>query len=165
MRYEDADDKLTEVFLDVLEERFPSYQHLNFKLVYDLKRRKVGGKLVLASIELASPKIKYFSTDDHAIEGYDYVIFVDKKAWDMASDKDRTRIISHELRHVFVDERDRPKIVAHEIEDFYAELKLNADDPEWGLKLVTLVTDVYDQEKEEEEEKKLQKKGKRSSGE
>lgn len=148
LRYEDADDSLVEVFLNVMEERFPQYQYLNFKLVYDLKKRIKGGKVVLANIELASAKIKYFSQDDKALEGYDYVIFVDKKAWDLANDKDKKRLISHELRHVFVDEKDNPKLIGHEIEDFYHELKLNEDDPEWGRKLGRLVTDVYEQEKD-----------------
>lgn len=148
LRYEDADDSLVGVFLDVMEERFPQYQYLNFKLVYDLKKRIKGGKIVLANIELANAKIKYFSQDDKALEGYDYVIFVDKKAWGLAGDKDKKRLISHELRHVFIDEKDNPKLIGHEIEDFYHELKLNEDDPEWGRKLGRLVTDVYEQEKD-----------------
>jgi len=52
------------------------------------------------------------------------------------------------MRHVFVDEKDKAKLVGHEIEDFYQEIELNKDDPEWGRKLVRLMTDVYDQEKE-----------------
>jgi hypothetical protein len=154
LRYEDADESLVSVFLDIMEERFPQYQYLNFKLVYDLKKRISGGKIVLANIELASPKIKYFSQDDKAAEGYDYVLFVDKKAWELSSEQDRKRLISHELRHVFIDEKDNPKIIGHEIEDFYAEIRLNEDDPEWGRKLSRLVADVYDQEKDMAKEKK-----------
>jgi len=149
MRYEDADENLVKVFLDVMEERFPQYQYLNFKLVYDLKKRIKGGKLTLASIELASPKIKYFSQDEKAAEGYDFILFVDHKAWALANEVDKKRLISHELRHVVVDEKGNPKIVGHEIEDFYEEIRLNADDAEWGRKLVRLTADVYDQEKEE----------------
>ena len=62
-RYLDCDDELVEVFLDTVEERFPSLVNLNFKLVFDLKKRIKQGKICLASIELASPKIKYFSKD------------------------------------------------------------------------------------------------------
>lgn len=154
IRYEEADENLVSVFLDVMEERFPQYQYLNFKLVYDLKKRIKGGKIVLANIELASAKIKFFSQDDKAAEGYDYILFVDKCAWLNASDKDKKRLISHELRHVFIDEKDNPKLIGHEIEDFYMELKLNEDDPEWGRKLTRLVTDIYEQEAEISKEKK-----------
>ena len=148
MRYVEADESLVSIFSKVLENRFAQYSYLNFKLVYDLVKRKKKGNLVLASIELASPKIKFLSQDKKAEEGYDYVLFVDKRAWELASDKDRERLISHELRHVFIDELGRPKIVGHELEDFYAELELNRDDPEWGRKLSVLVMDVYEQEKE-----------------
>lgn len=156
-RYEEADDSLVEVFLNVMEERFPQYQFLKFKLVYDMKKRVKGGKVVLASIELASPKIKFFSQDEKAADGYDYILFVDQNAWKLSSDKDKVRLISHELRHVFVDEYGKPKLVGHEIEDFYQEIKLNADDPEWGRKLVSLITDVYDQEKEAAKDKKKER--------
>lgn len=154
MRYEEADDSLINVFSSVLESRFPQYSYLNFKLVYDLKRRTKNGNLILANIELASPKIKFFSQDKKAEEGYDYVLFIDKCAWELASDKDKHRLISHELRHVFIDELGRPKIVGHELEDFYAELELNKDDPEWVRKLSILVMDVYEQEKENSKNKK-----------
>lgn len=153
IRYEDADEGLVKVFLDIMEQRFPKYQYLNFKLVFDLKKRVKGGKIIIANIELASSKIKYFSQDATVAEGYDYIIFVDKLMWGLASDLDKGRIISHELRHVFIDEYDKPKIIGHEIEDFYHELKLNEDDPEWASKLVRLGTDVYDQEKEIAKEK------------
>ena len=154
LRYQNADEDLEKVFYDVLADRFPQYNYLKFKLVYDLKKRTSGGKMVLASIELASAKIKFFTTDDNAEEGYDYVLFVDRRAWDLASGQDKKRIVSHELQHVFIDEKDKAKTIGHEIEDFYQEIKLNADDPEWARKLVRLTTDVYDQEQEMEKAKK-----------
>ena len=40
-----------------------------------------------------------------------------------------------------------PKIVGHEIEDFYSEVELNKDEPEWSRVLATLTRDVYEQEK------------------
>ena len=86
-RYEDSDDNLTEVFLNVLEEHFPQLQFLNFKLIYDTKRRVSKGRLVLASIETASPKIKYLSKDNIAVDGYDLLLIVDQKAWEVASAK------------------------------------------------------------------------------
>jgi hypothetical protein len=145
-RYEEADESLVEVFLDVVEKHFAHLQHLKFKLIFDLKKRISKGKMVLASIELASPKIKFFSKDEVAVEGYDLILIVDHKAWELA-ETSRPRIIRHELRHVIVDEEGKPKIVGHEIEDFYSEIELNKDDPEWRRKLGALVRDVYEQEK------------------
>lgn len=147
-RYLDCNDGLVGVFMDVLEERFPMYGNLTFKLVFDTKKRISKGKIRLASIEVANEKLKYFSKDEIAVEGYDYVLIVDEKAWDLASDKDKKRLISHELRHVLIDENGKCKVVDHDITDFVIEVKLNEDDPDWGFKLSRLVTDVYDQEKE-----------------
>lgn len=146
-RYEDSDDQLTEVFLKVLEEHFPQLQFLKFKLIYDLKKRVSKGALVLASIETASPKIKYLSRDKIAIDGYDLLLIVDMKAWEVATEDQRTRLIRHELRHVQIDETGMVKLVGHEIEDFHAEVKLNHDDPEWRMKLAIVTRDMYEQEK------------------
>jgi hypothetical protein len=153
-RYKDCDEGLVEVFLNVLEERFPLYQNFKFKLIFDSKKRVSKGKLVLASLELANDKIKFFSRDDVALEGYDYVLIVNEKAWQLANDKDKVRLISHEMRHAHIDEKGDPKMVGHDIEDFYEEIKLNQDDPEWGRKLAILVKDVYEQEKEDKKVKK-----------
>jgi hypothetical protein len=146
-RYEEADDSLVEVFLEVVEKTFAKYGNLKFKLIYDLKKRISKGKLTLASIELPSAKVKFFSQDKIAVEGYDYIIVVDKKAWELADVATKQKLIRHELRHVFIDEKGTPKIIGHEIEDFYVEIELNKDDPEWGRTLVMLTNDVYEQER------------------
>lgn len=148
MRYEEADEGLVGVFLEILEDRFPNLAYLKYKLVFDTKKKVSKGRMVLADIALASEKIKFFTKDNVAIDGYDYILIVNRKAWDLASEKDKKRIISHEMRHVFIDDKVTPKLVGHEIEDFYQEIKLNQDDPEWSRKLGRLVLDVYEQEKE-----------------
>jgi len=153
MRYEEANENLVEVFLELLEDRFPGLAYLKYKLVFDTKKRINKGRMVLADVALASEKIKFFTKDDVAADGYDYILTVNKKAWELASETDKRRIISHEMRHVFVDEKGNPKIIGHEIEDFYEEIRLNQDDPEWGRKLGRLVRDVYEQEKESKKAK------------
>lgn len=148
IRFTDVDDSVVEVFLGILEERFPSLAQLKIKLIFDTKRRIKQGEIVLASAELASEKIKFFSKDDVAIDGYDVVIAFDQKAWELANAQDRKRIVSHELRHIFIDEQDKVKLLPHDLSDFRAEQKINVDDPDWQYKLATLVNDVYEQEKE-----------------
>jgi len=149
-RYEDVNDDVVEVFLRVMEERFPKYQPYKFKLIFDLKKRVSKKKIVLASVEMSSAKIRFFSVDNIAIEGYDYVLTVDKNAWDVASDKDKVRLISHELSHVYIDETGKPKLIGHDISDFYLEMKHNEDDPEWSRNLAFIVEAMYDQEKDKE---------------
>ena len=146
-RFTDVDDGVVEVFLGLLEERFPSLIQLKIKLIFDTKKRIVKGKLCLAGVEVANDKIKYFSKDDIAIEGYDVVIIFDRKAWELSDKINRKRIMSHELRHVVINEKDEVKLIPHDVSDFRIEQKLNENDPDWNIKLATLVSDIYDQEK------------------
>ena len=147
-RFTDVNDSVIEVFLDTLEERFPSLIQLKIKLIFDTKKRIVKGKVCLAITELANDKIKYFSKDKVATEGYDVVIILDRKAWELSDKVNCRRIMSHELRHVIINEKNEVKLIPHDISDFVMEQKLNKDDPDWGIKLATLVSDVYEQEKD-----------------
>lgn len=156
-RFTEVTDEVVEVFLKVLGDRFPSLGQLKIKLVFDTKRRIKEGKICLANVELANEKIKFFSKDDVAIEGYDVVVTFDRKAWELANDKDRTRLISHELRHVLIDEKGKLKLIPHDVSDFRIEQKLNEDDPDWSFRLSTLINDIYEQEKEAEKSKKGEK--------
>lgn len=153
MRYVDCNDDLVRVFLDVVEERFPAFIHLNIKLLFDTKKRVSAGKIVLASISTTSAMTKFFSRDNNAIDGYEFVIIVDLKAWELASENDKRRIISHELQHIFIDEKGSAKLVGHEIEDFYQEIELNNDDPEWRRNLTIQLVAMYDLEKESKNNK------------
>ena len=158
-RFTDIDESVVEIFLNTLEERFPYLGQLNIKLVFDTKRRIKQGKILLASTELANEKIKFFSKDKIALEGYDIVMTFDMKAWQLADAVNRKRIMSHELRHIFIDEKDSIKLLPHDVSDFAAEQKLNIDDPDWKLNLATLVNDIYEQEKEMSKQSKQIKNG------
>ncbi len=158
-RFVDINESVVEVFMDVLENRFPNLAQLKIKLIFDTKRRVKQGEIVLSSTELASEKIKFFSKDDLAVEGYDIVIVFDMKAWELSDKKNRKRIMSHELRHVFIDEKGKVKLTPHDISDFRAEQKLNEDDSEWAFALAILVNDIYEQEKEMAKQSKQMNKG------
>lgn len=154
VRFIEADDSIVEVFIKTIEQRFTSLSQLNIKLVFDTKRRISEGKIVLASTELTNDKLKFFSRDNIAISGYDVIIIFDRKAWELSDEKNRMRIMSHELRHVFIDEKGKVKIMPHDVSDFREEQQLNNDDPDWMNKLALLVDDIYEQEKEMVKSKK-----------
>jgi len=147
-RYLPASQDLENVFYEVLNDRFPGMVNIQFKLLFDTKKRLKKGKLILATTELANEKIKYFSADEAAPEGVDYIIIVDSVAWEYAQEDDKRRIISHELCHVFVDEKGKYKLIDHDITDFIAEIKRNEDKPYWINDLGDLVESIYEQEKE-----------------
>ncbi len=147
-RYEDCDDNLVEVFFDVVEKRFPKYANLEFSLIYDTKKRIKQGKVCLASIELPSPKLRFFTKNEEFIEGCDYIIIVDKQAWSLSNDADKSRLIAHQLCHIFIDDKGVLKLIGHDVRDFYSEIVNNEDDPDWNIKLSSLVSSVYEQEKD-----------------
>lgn len=157
-RYEDVNDSVVETFLDVAEEHFPNIGQLKIKFVFDTKKRIKNGRLCLGTCELASDKIRYFSKDDVAVEGYDYVLTLDKKAWQFAEPEMRKRLMRHELRHVLIDEKGKLKIAPHDVEDFRIEIKLNQDDPDWAYKLATITEAAYDQEREQAKQLKKEEK-------
>ncbi len=154
LRYDDVTEDFVEMFLDVLEKKFSTYQNLKFKLLFDTKKCVNKGKIRFASMELANDKIKFFSKDNIAIDGYDYIFTMDKKVWELSNNTDRERLVRHELRHVFVDDIGKLKILPHDVEDFSEEIVTNTDDPNWGMKLAILVNDVYEQEREMKKESK-----------
>jgi hypothetical protein len=105
-------------------------------------------------------------TEDHAEACDDYVIILDKVCWQATGDRDRERILRHELRHTFYDieEEDSTKayrLMDHTITDFYEEITLNNDDPRWRERLATMTADMYDQTKEDAKEQKKRRKKKR----
>lgn len=151
-RYLDASANLEEVFNEVLTKDFPGLFGINFKLIFDTKKRMSKGKLTLASVELVTEKLKFFTTDGNNADGYDYLIIVDSVAWEYASDGDKKRLLSHELNHVFIDEKGKLKVVGHDVEDFAKEIKKNIENPGWAGDLATLILAIYEQEEDQKGE-------------
>ncbi len=151
-RYYKADDVTKNLMESLLNERFAEFANVNIEIIMDskLKIDKLNDKVVLASIKLTNDVEKYL-TSDYAVQryGHDYFIFINELAWELADEKDKKRIMSHELRHMFIDDNGNYKVRKHDIEDFIVEIKLNEDDPEWGNRLSTIVNAKYEQMKEE----------------
>jgi hypothetical protein len=80
------------------------------------------------------------------------VIFLDKKAWEVANEEDRYRLLRHELRHtkVNVDSKSPYQIRKHTLEDFYSEVQLNQDRPRWAEDLAIRAKIAYENEGNEE---------------
>lgn len=150
-RYLHSDDTLETVFYSTLNAEFNWLESVKFKLLFDTKKRISKGRVTLASVELANEKVKFFTTDDGVPEGYDCIVIVDLLAWQHATDKDKKRIISHELNHVVFNEKGKVKLVGHDVEDFAAELQKNVDDPNWANKLADLTLAIYDQQEDQQQ--------------
>jgi len=152
-RYYEADGVTKTLLTQVREERFEGLEGAKIKLIMSLKPKidTLRGAMVFASIKTTNEVEKYLTEQE---SGYDYFVFINSLVWDLANEKDRKRILSHELRHCFIDEKGNYKVVRHDIEDFYVEVQLNKDDPMWGQALSTISMAKYEQMKEEEKANK-----------
>lgn len=150
--------RFTEVTQDVLdtlrqvrEDFFPELGGAEILCIFDTKKKKSKGKIVLASISTTNDLQKFLTLEDTGTEeGYDYFLKIDKNAWESATPQDKIRLIRHELRHTLVDnESAKPwKLRGHSIEDFYTEIRLNEDNPRWAQELSARVENAYELENE-----------------
>lgn len=165
MRFESVDENVYEMLETVRSKYFPDLLNAKIKCLFDTKKRTKGGRVVLASIKKTNDLLKLLTAKEAKDnEGFTYLIFIDKVIWNNIENKDKVRLLRHELRHTSVsidDEKDPYKIVPHDFEDFREEVKLNSDDPDWASRIVTLAEDIYAQiDEQKKAAKKKLKKGK-----
>lgn len=148
-RFEDAPAQTIDFVEDVMINNFPQLQGALIKVMFDTKKRKTGGKFVLGRIKKTNDELKAFALTDDG-RPYDYVMFLDKLIWDNIDEKDRERLVFHELCHCLVDmeSQDQFKIQDHEIQTFYAEIEFCHDDPRWGERVATIAAHLYDPDSE-----------------
>jgi len=151
MRFEEAPEEVYEILKECLESNFPELAGCNIKVVFDLKKRMSGGKLVIGSLQKPNELLRFFTIDEAGNEeGYDYLMRIDKKSWnEIMTTDDKRRIIRHELRHSDVDfDSSNPyKLRGHSIEDFYSEIALNQDDPRWAERVAQATFSAYEIER------------------
>ena len=119
IRYDDAPE-VEPLLRRIRFEHFPELVNAKIRVLYDLRKRGSNGSVCLGRIIKANDLIRHLTTDEASrIEGYDYIITLDKVCWDNIGEVDRERIIRHELRHTFFDiesKSDPYKLVAHDIQ-------------------------------------------------
>lgn len=155
VRFEDVSSEVTNLANEIQNEFFPELRNVNIKYLFDLKKRMSNGKLVLGRCQKTNDLLKYFSIDEApGNEGYDYIIYLDKCAWDNIERNDKIRLLRHEIRHINIDDEAKNpfKIVDHDVTDFYEEIELNSDDPRWASRVVNLADQIYEQRRDQEDE-------------
>ncbi len=165
LRYEEVTDDVLEMLKDVRAEHFPELKNAKIKVLFDLKKRSSGGRITLGKIMKTNDLLRLLTIDRvDPIEGYDYIITLDRTCWEVIEKQDKVRIIRHELRHAYfdIDSEENPyKLIDHSILDFYEELESNKDDPRWRERVGTLTEGIYEQRKEEQSDLKGKKKKKK----
>ena len=162
IRYEEVTDDVRSLLDKVLADHFGELKNAKIIALFDLKKRVSGGLIVLGHIKKTNDLIRHLTREDaSSAEGYDYIITIDKKGWETIDDRDRVRLLRHELRHTYfdIDATENPyKLLDHSISDFYEEIELNKDDPKWRQRVATMLADIYEQQKEEAKEKRTKRK-------
>jgi hypothetical protein len=146
LRFEDTDNDVIALCETLIEEQFPDVKGCTIKIVFDLKKRTGAGMLCLGWISKGTDLLRFFSRHEaKSVGGYDYVIGLDKMAWQGIERADRVRILRHELRHIAIDyEAADPYMVCpHDVQDFKAELRINEDDPDWKERVSTIAIAGY----------------------
>ncbi len=172
IRYEEVTEEVKKLFGEVQAKYFPELKNAKIITLFDVKKRASGGRVVLGRIMRTNDLLRHLTKDEAvAIEGYDYIITLDKEGWNAIVDADRVRLLRHELRHTHydIDSESNPyRLLDHSITDFYEEVELNKDDPRWRERVATIVEDIYEQKKEDrkqERNKRKKRKGYGGSGE
>lgn len=158
LRYEAVNDDVLDLFGELKMKSFPELRNAKISLLFDQKKRAKGGRLELACIKRPNELIRHFTKDEAvSIEGFDYIIILDKVCWESIDDADRTRILRHELRHTYYDiesEANPYRLIDHSISDFYEEVELNRDDPKWRERIGAMTESIYEQMREDAKEQR-----------
>ena len=166
LRYEEVTDDVVDLLHDIRAQHFPELKNAKIKVLFDLKKRSSGGRITLGKIMKTNDLLRLLTIDRvDPIEGYDYIVTLDKTCWEVIEKEDKVRILRHELRHAYfdIDSEENPyKLVDHSILDFYEELETNKDDPRWRERVGTLTESIYEQKKEEINEARAKKMKKKS---
>jgi len=146
-RFEDVTDDVIELLSEVRNEAFPELRNAKIKVLFDTKKRKLGGDLVIGRMTKTNDLIRHLTSEESGEPtGYDYIMYVDKAAYENVEKVDKVRILRHELQHcdVDLDSNTNPyKLRPHEISDFHDEIEFNRDDPRWAERVAAVAESVY----------------------
>ena len=150
MRFEDVTSDVNRLVSKIIDDQFPNLEGAVIKVLFDIKKRKSGGRYVIGRIKKANDEMKALATNDEGIPP-DYIMFIDKSVWQVLEDRDKERIVFHELNHCEVnfDSENQYRIRDHEIQGFYSEIDFNSDDNRWSERIGTIAEHVYDPPEED----------------
>lgn len=144
-RYEPVPEQVVSLVDRIKDEKFPQLDGANFMTIFDMNKKMTGGRIVIARIKKMNDELKFFAMNDNGFT-YDYAIFIDKVVWETLDERDKERIIFHELCHCEVDfDKKTPyNIKDHEIQGFYDEADYNSDDERWSERVGLIAQSVHD---------------------
>lgn len=147
-RFEEAPENVNDFLRKIIQKDFEYLSSANIKVLFDTKKRKRGDSFIFGRLKKANEMEKFLSSTDFTPDGYDYFMYLDKGVYNSLEEKDRERLIRHELCHCDVDfeAKDPYKTRDHEITDFYSEIEFNRDDPRWMERVSGIAEALYSRE-------------------
>lgn len=146
-RYQDAKKKLRIRMEKIKKNHFPNLANVEIKVLMDTKKKKSKGTIRMAEIKPTDDMTRFLTKEQSKnLNGYDYIMIVDKKLYDHFDRSDLDRVLFHELKHCFIDENDNCKTIPHDFEGFYAEIDYNKDDPEWKNRMTEVLEELHREE-------------------
>ena len=151
MKFDEVPDLVHTLYQKIVKEHFPYLANAQILFLISKKKMMTKGRIVLGKIARPSELVKYLSRNEAPDEGYDYIVYLDNKLLQHCEEGDIERVLRHELRHVYYDSDSKNpyKLVDHDFSDFYDEVELNKDDPQWANRLARTVSLIYEQEKDQ----------------
>ena len=81
LRYDEVNEHVLDLLKEVRSQDFPELVNAKIKVLFDLKKRKSGGMIVLARIIKTNDLMRHLTRNAVDVnEGYDYIITLDKKS-------------------------------------------------------------------------------------
>ena len=100
---------------DLVNEYHNHLRNAKIECLFSDKKRKRGGRIVIASCEAVNETYNYLTDINFIITVYD-------KAWEKLAEKEKRYVLDHELCHAFVgeDKHGEPvyKVIPHDLEEF-----------------------------------------------
>jgi len=121
MKYDDAPDSLYELCTTLIAQHFPHLANAKILLLVSKKKMTLKGNIVLGKIVKPNDLVKYLSRNEAPEDGYDFIILFDSKLVAHCEESDITRVLRHELRHIFFDSESKIpySLIDHDFPDFH----------------------------------------------
>jgi hypothetical protein len=151
MKFDEVPETINILFDKIKQQHFPYLANAQILFLVSKKKMMRKGRIVLGKIVKPSALVKYLSRNEAPDDGYDYIMYLDGKLINVCEESDIERVLRHELRHIFYDSDSKNpyKLIDHDFSDFYDEVEINKDDPNWANRLARTVSLIYEQEKDQ----------------
>lgn len=139
-RLKRASKDVHEILNSLIKKEFKHLKGFKFLLLFDTKLK------LIAQVHIYSkPLIWYLKESNLQYNNEHFIIIIDRLLWQNIDQKDKIRILRHELNHCNrLNSTKIPCIKHHDFAGFYSDILDNLDDSKWQLRLSNKMRKLYD---------------------